>query len=126
ETVAETETEARTMHDAAVAIEDVRLVLIGIGLIEGEEVVGDRNLGIARGRNRLEQIERAAEFFVEDGAWQVVAARRVAPEKEPAAQPIVRLVDRDVGPGNVSIPDEKRRRRQSAEPAADDVRLHRS
>ena len=55
--------------------------------------------GIACGRDRLQQIERAAEFLVKDGARQVVAARRAAAEKEPAAQPLVRLVDRDVAPG---------------------------
>ena len=34
----------------------------------------------------FEKIEGAAEFLVKDGARQVVAARRVAAEKETAAQ----------------------------------------
>src|SRR5206468_7080025 len=57
-------------------------------------------------------------------ARQVVAALRAAAEKEPAAQHIVRLVDRDVGSGHISVPDEKRGCRQSAEAATDDMSLH--
>src|SRR5262245_20984154 len=113
------------MHDAAVAIEDVRFVLVRLAGIEGEEVLGDGNGGIAGGGDQLEQVERAAEFLVEDGARQVVAALRTAAEKEPAAQQLVRLVDRDVDPGQAGVPDEKRGGRQSAEPATDDVRPHR-
>src|SRR5690348_12398923 len=114
------------MHDAAVAIEDVRPVLVRLARVEGEEVLRRGDGGIACGGDRLEQIERAAEFLVEDRAGQVVAALRAAAEKEPAAQPLVRLVDRDVRPGHPRVPDEKRGRGQSAKPATDDVRFHRS
>ena len=50
--------------------------------------------------------------------------RGAAAEKEFATQHIARLVDRDIGSGHVSIPDEKRGCRQSAEAATDDMRLH--
>ena len=59
----------------------------GSPVFEGEEFLSDGNRGLARGGDRLEQIERAAEFLVKDGAGQVVAALRTAAEKEPAAQP---------------------------------------
>src|SRR4029077_9128324 len=84
------------------------------------------NSGIAGGGDRLEQFERAAKFLVEDGARQVVAARRAAAEKEPTAQQLFRFVDRDVRPGHPRVADRKRGRRQSAKPATDDMRLHRS
>jgi hypothetical protein len=54
------------MNDATVAIDDVRPVMVRLGCIEGEEVVRDGNRGIACGGDRLEQIERAAEFLVKD------------------------------------------------------------
>ena len=123
--VAQAEAETRPMNDAAVAIDDVRPVVVRLGCIEGEEVVRDRNRGIACGGDRLEQIERAAVFLVEDGARQVVAALRAAAEKEPAAQHLAGIVDCDVRPGHPGVADEKRRRRQSAKSATDDMRLHR-
>ena len=125
EAVAQAEAETRTMYDAAVAIEDVRPVMVRLAGVEGEEFLRDGNRGIACGGDRLEQIERAAEFLVKDGARQVVAALRAAAEKEPAAQPLVRLVDRDVRPGHPRVPDEKGGRRQSAKSATDDMRPHR-
>jgi hypothetical protein len=42
-----------------------------------------------------------------------------------AAQPLVRLVDRDVRPEHSRVPDEKGGRRQSAKSATDDMRPHR-
>src|SRR5262249_54004928 len=115
-----------TVHDAAVAIEDVRLVLVRLPRIEGEEILRDGNRGIACRGNRLEQIERAAEFLVKDGARQIVAALRAAAEKEPAAQLLVRLIDRDIRPRHPRVADEKRGRRQSAKSATDDMRCHRT
>src|SRR4029077_18228260 len=125
EAVAQAEAETRSMYDAAVALEDVRLVMVRLAGVEGEEFLRDGNRGIACGRDRLEQIERAAEFLVKYGARQVVAALRAAAEKEPAAQPLVRLVDRDVRPGHPRVADEKTGRRQSAKSATDDMRPHR-
>src|SRR6266545_3446761 len=112
------------MHDAAIAIEDVRLVLVRLAGIEGEKVLRDRDRRVACGRDGLQQIERAAEFLVKDGARKVEAVRGAAVEKESAAHHIIRLVDRDVGSRHVSIPDEKRSCCQSAEAATNDVRLH--
>ena len=51
-------------------------------------------MGIVR-----EQIQSAAEFLVEDRARQVVAAFRIASQKEPAAKLLVCLVNRDVRTG---------------------------
>src|SRR5579872_5082360 len=114
------------MHDPAVAIENVRSVLIRLALIEGEEVVRDGNCGIARRGNRVEQIEGTAKFLVKDGPRQVVAARRIAIEEETTANEFVRLVDRDVRPGHLRVANEKRGGRQPAKSATDDMRLHRS
>src|SRR5262249_52278730 len=102
------------MHGAAVAIEDMRPVLVRLARIEGEEFVRDGNRGIACGGDRLEQLEGAAKFLVEHGARQVVAALRAATEKEPTTHPLVRLVDRDVLAGYPRVLDEQRGRRQSA------------
>src|SRR5690348_11446541 len=96
------------MNDAAVAIEDVRLVMVRLACIEGEEFVRDGNSGIACGGNRLEQFECATEFLVEHRAGQVVTAVRAAAEKEPTAQQLVRLIDRDVLAGHPCVPDEQR------------------
>src|SRR5262245_11988684 len=112
------------MHDPAVAIEDVRLVMVGLARIEAEEFVRDGNRGIACGGDRLEQLEGAAKFLVEHGAGQVVATLRVAAEKEPTAHPLVRLVDRDVVAGHPRVPDEQRGRRQSAKSSTNDMRPH--
>ena len=43
EAVAQTKAETRTMYDAAVAIEDVRLVLVRLARIESEKVLRDGN-----------------------------------------------------------------------------------
>src|SRR5208337_3893751 len=84
----------------------------------------DGNCWIAYGGDRRKQVESAAEFLVKDGSGQIVAARRAAAQKEPAAHPIIRLVDRDVLAGHPRVPDEIRGRRQSAKAATDDMRLH--
>ena len=49
---------------------------------------------------------------------------RVAIQKEPAAELVLRLIDRDVRAGHVGVADEQRRRRQSRKPAANNMRLH--
>src|SRR6185437_4135006 len=94
--VEQAQPETWTAHDVEVAIEDVRLVMVRLAIIEVEEILRDGNGRISFGWNRIEQIERAAELLVEDRARQVVAALRAPAEKEPAAQQRVRLVDRDV------------------------------
>src|SRR5437016_975809 len=114
----------RAMHGAKIAIDDMRLVVERVLSVESEELISYGNLGVDFGGNRREQVESAAEFLVKDRAGQVVAALRTAAQKEPAAYPIIRLIDCDVLAGHVSVPDEKRGRRQSAEPAANDMRLH--
>jgi hypothetical protein len=125
EAVAQAEAVMRGVrHDAAVAIDDVRPVAKRVARIEGEEFFFDRNRRIARRRDRLQQVERAAEFVVEDGTRQVVAGLRIAAQKEPAAHPLIRLVDRDVLAGHSRVADEIRGRRQPAKPATDDMRLH--
>jgi hypothetical protein len=68
EAVAQTQAETRAMHDAAIAIEDVRLVVVRLVPIEGEELVRDGNRGIACRGDRLEQLEGTAIFLVEYGA----------------------------------------------------------
>src|SRR5438105_13733855 len=83
--------------------------MVRLARIEGEEILRDGNRGIACGGDRLEQIERAAEFLVKHGARQVVAALRAAAEKESTAQPLVRLIDRDIRPGHLRVADEKGR-----------------
>ena len=125
EEVAKRQAETRAMrHDLAIAIDDVRPVIERVALIEGEEFILDGDRRIACGGDRRKQVERAAEFLVEDGAGQVVAALRASVQKESAAQLFIRLVDRDVLTGHLSIADEQCGRRQSAKPAADDMRLH--
>ena len=64
--------------------------------IESEELLTKGNVRVGLGGDRREQIQSAAEFFVEDGAGQVVAALRIAIQKESASQLLIRLVDRDV------------------------------
>jgi hypothetical protein len=122
--VAQAEAEPPTVHDAAVAIEDVSLVLVRLARIEGEEILRDGNRGIACRGNRLEQVERAAEFLVKDGAREVVAIPRAAAEIEPAAQLLVRLIDCDIRPRHPRVADEQRGRRQSAKSTTDDMRCH--
>ena len=125
EAVPQAQAEPRAMHGAEVAIDDVRLVIERVLPIEGEELLFDGNFGVVFSGDRREQIESAAEFFVKDGAGQVVAALGAPVQKEPAAQVLIRLVDRDVMAGHPCVPDEQRRGRQSAKPAANDMRLHR-
>ena len=90
-------------HDLAIAIDDVRPVIERDALIEGEEFILDGNFWIARGGDRGQQVESAAEFLVEDGPGQIVATLRAAAEKEPAAQLVFRLVDRDVRSGRAAL-----------------------
>ena len=94
----EAQAESPPMHDIAVAIEDMRPIVVRVPVIEREELVFDGNLGAGRGRDRREQVERAPEFLVEDGAGQVVSVRRISIDKELAAELVIRLVDRDVLP----------------------------
>jgi hypothetical protein len=97
------------VNDVQVAIDDVRFVVVPVPVIEGEELILDGNVWIGCGGDRREQVESAAEFLVEDGTGQVVAALRIAIQKEPAAQLLIRLVDRDVVPGHAGVSDEQRR-----------------
>src|SRR6202042_3681722 len=54
-------------------------------LIESEELLFDGNVGVRFGGDRREQVKSAAEFLVEHGAGQAVAARGASVQKEPAA-----------------------------------------
>ena len=114
----------RAMHDVEVAIDDVRFVVEGVVIVESEELIPDGCLGIGLGGDIREQVESAAEFLVKDGAGQVVAARRAAIQEEPAAEPLIRLVDRDILAGHIGVADEKRGRGQTAKSAANDMGLH--
>ena len=125
EPVAQAQSVMRPVHDLAVAVDDVRSVMERVLGVEGKELVLDRHRGIAGRRNVRQQVERAAELGVEHGAGQVVAALRVPAEEEAAARPRFRLVDRDVRAGHACVPDEICGCGQSAEPTADDMRLHR-
>ena len=124
EAVRQAQAEMRPMHDVSVAIEDMRPIVVGFVVIESEELLLDGDLGIRRARDRREQVESAAKLLVKNGAGQIVAGRRAAIEKEPAAKALIRFVDRDVLARNVGVPDEQGRRRQPAKPAANNVRLH--
>src|SRR6516225_4909907 len=95
------------MRDVTVSIEDVRLVMVRLVRIEGEEFFGDGNRGIACGGDRLEQLEGAAIFLVEHRAREVVATLSAATEKETTANPLVRLVDRDVLARQPRVPNEQ-------------------
>ena len=112
------------MHMAEVAVDDMRLVVEGMLFVEREELLGDIDIGVVLGRDCRQQIHSAVEMLVEDGAGQVVAMLRVAIQKEPAAELVLRLVDRDIRAGHVGVADEQRRRRQSGKPAANNMRLH--
>src|SRR6516164_3767138 len=116
----------RSVHDLAHAVDDVRWVIERVLGVEGKELVLDRHRRIAGRGNVRQQGERAAELGVEHGAGEVVAALRVAAQEEAAAKPRFRLVDRDVRAGHARVPDEICGRGQSAEPTADDMRLHRA
>ena len=123
--VAHAQAEMRAVHDAAVAVDDVRPVMEWVAFIEGEELVLDGNRRIACRGDGREQVERAAELRIKDGAGrQDVAGRRTAGQRERAAQPLTRLVDRDVLAGHPRVADEIRGGCQSAEAATDDMRLH--
>src|ERR1700722_9719674 len=112
------------MHRPEVAVDDVRLVVERVLAIKSEELLRDIDVWVAKGGDRPEEIQSAAELLVEDGAGQIVATLRVAIQEEPAAEFVLRLIDRDVRPGHVRVPDEQRRRRQSGKPAANNMRLH--
>src|ERR1700722_4887934 len=124
EAVAKRQSVPRPMHPAEVAVDNVRLVVERMLVIEREELLRDIDVRVALGGDRPEQIQSAAELFVEDGAGQVVAMLRVAIQEEPAAKLLLRLIDRDVRAGHVRVPDEQRGRRQSGKPAANNMRLH--
>ena len=124
EAVAPTQAVTRAMHGAQGAVDDMHLVDERMLLIESEELLFDGNVGVRFGGDRREQVKSAAEFLVKHGAGQVVAARGASVQEEPAAELVVRLVDRNVLARHVSVPDEQRGRRQSTEPAANDMRLH--
>src|ERR1700677_269713 len=124
EAVAKGQPVSRPVYRTEVAVDNVRLVVERMLLIEREELLCDIDVWVAKGGDRPEQIQRAAELLVEDGAGQVVAMLRVAIQKEPAAELVLRLIDRDVRAGHVRVADEQRRRRQSGKPAANNMRLH--
>src|SRR4029077_7784417 len=112
------------MHAAKAAIDHMRLVGERMLVIESEELLRNIDVGVALGGDRPEQVQSAAELLVEDGARQVVSMLRVAVQKEPAAELVLRLIDRDVRAEHVGVADEQRRRRQSRKSAANNMRLH--
>jgi hypothetical protein len=125
--VAQAQAEMRPVDDLAVAIDNVRPVMERIAFVEGEEFVFDGDRWIACGGDRREQVECTAKFRVKDGtAWQDVTGLRTATQRERATHLLVRLVDSNVLAGHPRIPDQIRSGRQSAKPATDDMRLHRS
>ena len=65
EAVTQAQAETRAMHDAAVAIENVRPVTVRLASIEREEFLRDGNRWIACGGDPLEQFEGAAKFLVD-------------------------------------------------------------
>jgi hypothetical protein len=71
------------VDDAAVVMDEMRVVTIRLGGIEIEKLLRDGLGSIGRGGNRFEQIEGAPVFLVEDGARQIVAALCIALEKPP-------------------------------------------
>src|ERR1700722_8146965 len=101
------------MHAAKAAIDDMRLVVERMLVIESEELLRNIDVGVALGGDGPEQVQSAAELLVEDGAGQVVALLRVAIQKEPAAELVLRLIDRDVRAEHVRDADEQRRRHKS-------------
>ena len=125
EPVADAQAEMRAVHDATVAVDDVRPVVEWVALVEGEKVILDGTRRIAHRGDRREQVERTAELRIKDGAGrQDVAGRRTAGQRERAAQPLTSLVDRDVLAGHPRVANEIRGGCQSAEAATDDMRLH--
>src|SRR3984957_13372689 len=102
----------------------MRLVVERMLVIESEELLRNIDVGKALGGDRAQQVQSAAELLVEDGAGQVVSMFRVAIQKEPAAELVLRLIDRDVRAEHVGVADEQRRRRQSRKSAANNMRLH--
>src|SRR5215831_12078172 len=125
EAVAQAQAKTWAMDDVAIAIDDVRQVPERVARIEGEEFIFDGNSRIACGGDRRKQVECTTEFLVEDGTRHIVAGLRTAAQKQPATQPLFRLVDRDVLAGKPRVPDEISGRRQSAKPATDNMRFHR-
>ena len=49
---------------------------------------------------------------------------RIAIQKEPAAQLVLCLIDRDIAARRFDIPDQQRRRRQPGKPAANYMSFH--
>ena len=85
------------MHAIEVAIDDMCLVVERVVLVlKVRNSSATLIFRIALSGDRLQQIERAAEFLVKDGAGHVVSMLRVAIQKEAAAELVVRLIDRDV------------------------------
>src|ERR1700722_3168780 len=114
------------MPAAEVTIDDMRLVVERVLVVERKKLVSNIDVGVVSRGDRLQQIHSAVEMLVEDGAGQVVSMLRIAIQKEAAAELVVCFVDRDVGTGHASVPDQQRRRRQSGKSAANNMRLHRS
>src|SRR5215469_10222399 len=112
------------MHDLEVTIDEARSVVERVASIKGEEFLFDGDSRIACRRDRIKQVECTAEFTVKNRSRQVVAGLRVAAQKETAAHRLIGLVDRDVRAGHSGVADQICGRRESAEPAADDMRLH--
>src|ERR1700733_10363161 len=112
------------MDAAKAAIDDMRLVVERVLLIESEELLCNIDGGVALGGDRPEQIQSAAELLVEDGAGQDVSMRRVAIQKEPAGEVVLRLIDRNARAERVGFADDQLARRQSSKPAANNMRLH--
>ena len=114
----------RAVHDLAVAIDDVREVMELVRLVEGEELVLDRNGWIAGRWNRppAGRMCSGTRCRRRNRAGCSRSSRcRPGRSRRPSA---LRLVDRDVRAGHACVPDEIRGCRQSAESAADDMRLH--
>src|ERR1700761_5414408 len=112
------------MHAAEVPIDDMSLVDKRAFFIESEELLCNIDIGVSLSGDLSEQIQSAAELPIEDRARQVVAAFRIASQKEPAAKLLVCLANRNVRTGHVNVPNEYRPPRQSPESAADNMRLH--
>jgi hypothetical protein len=106
EAVAEAQPIPLVMDAAKVAIDDMSLVDERVFFIESEELLCDIDIGVGLSGDLSEQIQSAAELLIEDRSRQVVAAFRIASQKEPAAKLLIRLVNRNVRTGHVSVPDE--------------------
>lgn len=87
------------MHAAEVPIDNMDLVDKRVFFIESEELLCNIDIGVSLSGDLCEQIQSAAELPIEDRARQVVAAFRIASQKEPAAKLLVCLVNRNVRTG---------------------------